>query len=224
MIKHRSNFTALLLGSLALGLLGVQEAPQSKPAIPPTNFEGKTAYRVLEIVSGDIFVVEVDGSQVRVQLYVAHAPRTTDSHGKTAKGFLSNLLLGESVYLDFETGAAAPSDPHGQRLAYVYRVPDGLFVNAEAIRQGYAAVYRLHQTPYAELLGKYEARAKEAAKGIWADRNAEKSDETERPPAKVTEYPGRIIQRRSWPKHCAEFQSSRYRRPRESRSRRSDAW
>lgn len=189
MIKQRHAMSTSLLCALALSLLGIQDVP--KAVKPPTNFEGKTAYRVVEVVSGDTFVADMDGSNVRVGLYIAHAPRTTDPYGKVAKSFLSNLLLSERVYLDFGTGVPAPSDPQVQRPAYVYRAPDGLFVNAEAIRQGYAAIYRLHQSPYAELFGEYEVRAKEAQKGIWADRSTEMPDETAKPTKKVSEKPSR---------------------------------
>jgi micrococcal nuclease len=48
----------------------------------------------------------------------------------------------------------------------IYRAPDGLFVNLELIRLGYARVYE-YDHAQAGLFKNYETRAKEAKKGLW---------------------------------------------------------
>lgn len=78
-----------------------------------------------------------------------------------------DLLLGERVYLRPTDDA---DDASGRLPAYVYRAPDGLFVNLELVRQGYAAADKRDSHPHAVLFGQYEARAREARKGIWAER------------------------------------------------------
>ena len=56
---------------------------------------------------------------------------------KRASAFNERLVAGERVRLvrDVEE-----RDRYGRLLAYVYRVRDGLFVNAELVRRGYATV------------------------------------------------------------------------------------
>ena len=58
--------------------------------------------------------------------------------GKEATAFTRNLLLGELVYLRFDGDR---TEKYGRLLAYLYRAPDGLFVNLEVVRQGYGRVY-----------------------------------------------------------------------------------
>ena len=54
-------------------------------------------------------------------------------------------------------------------LAYVYRSPDGLFVNLEIVRQGCGRAYTRFPFKYLELVRHYERRAREEIKGIWSD-------------------------------------------------------
>jgi len=82
-----------------------------------------------------------------------------------AKSFLTNLLKGELVYLEYED--LAKQDYLGRTLAYVYRSPDGLFVNLEVVRQGYGRLYLLHTSRHVDLFRFYESKARSAQKGMW---------------------------------------------------------
>ena len=61
-----------------------------------------------------------------------HPQKPVERFGKEASAFTRNLLLGEPVYLRFDTDR---TDKYGRLLAYLYRAPDGLFVNLEIVRQ-----------------------------------------------------------------------------------------
>jgi len=69
-----------------------------------------------------------------------HPSKPVQHYGKEASCFTTNLLKGERIYLRYE-GEKPTTDKYGRLLAYVYRAPDGLFVNAEIIRQGYGHAY-----------------------------------------------------------------------------------
>lgn len=79
--------------------------------------------------------------------------------------FPRNLLLGDHVFLKGESRGR-----YGRRLAYVYRDPDGLFVNEEIIWQGYGRVYDSNLT-HAEIFRRWQAQAKEIGKGMWRKRS-----------------------------------------------------
>jgi endonuclease YncB( thermonuclease family) len=80
--------------------------------------------------------------------------------------FFFNLLKGEKVYLIGEPLPGA-LDRYGRTLAYVYRAPDGLFVNEEIIRQGYGHVYTQIPSKYMQEFKQLEQFARKAEKGLW---------------------------------------------------------
>lgn len=92
-----------------------------------------------------------------------HGDRNT-FYGREAAWFTFNLLAGESIW--YEIDPKMPRDTFGRMLVFVYRVPDGLFVNLELLRQGYARVYE-YDHARAGLFKTYEARARKAMKGLW---------------------------------------------------------
>ena len=63
----------------------------------------------------------------------------------------------------------ATTDKYGRRLAYLYRVQNGLFVNAEIVRQGYGHAYTRFSFKWMEQFREYERIAREASKGLWAE-------------------------------------------------------
>lgn len=85
-------------------------------------------------------------------------------YGKEASNFTKNLLMGESVYLWFDVDQA---DKYGRLLAYLYRAPDGLFVNLEIVRQGYGHAYTDFPFKHSVLFQHYSAKAREAGKGLY---------------------------------------------------------
>jgi micrococcal nuclease len=86
-------------------------------------------------------------------------------YGKEASTFTRNLLQGESVYLVY---GQERIDRYGRTLGYLYRAPDGLFANAEIIRQGYGHAYTRFPFRHMELFKDCERLAQESGKGLWA--------------------------------------------------------
>ena len=58
-------------------------------------------------------------------------------------------------------------DRYGRILGYIYRSPDGLFVNAEIIKQGYGNVYTRGTYKYKDHFLSLEKHARDSQKGIW---------------------------------------------------------
>jgi micrococcal nuclease len=96
---------------------------------------------VERVIDGDTIVV-TGGRHVR--LIGIDTPETVDPHrpvgcfGKEASAFMKQLLPAHTAVR--LVGDVEQLDRYGRTLAYVYRLADGLFVNAELVRRGYAVV------------------------------------------------------------------------------------
>ena len=154
-----------------------QLAPTSQiPMIPSKDFTGMTAYEVVRVIDGDTVVLLMEGKATTVRLIgvdtpeTVHPQKTVEHYGKEASRFTENLLKGESVYVEHEAGTSQ-LDKYGRELVYLYRAPDGLFVNLEIVRQGYAHAHTLNPFQHIELFRYYEQRARDAQKGLWNKTN-----------------------------------------------------
>ena len=137
---------------------------------PVEIFSGDPAFPVLKVIDGDTVEIQYNGNLTKVRLIGVDTPETVHPNkpvqvfGKEASAFTRNLLLGESVYLRFDREMR---DKYGRLLAYLYRAPDGLFVNLEIVRQGYGHAYTRYPFNHLELFQHYEHRAQKARKGMW---------------------------------------------------------
>lgn len=154
-------------------LLLITSIPIAAQFIPyPTeDFTQDTPYKVLRVIDGDTIKIEYQGKETSVRLIGVDTPETVHSnkpvetYGKEASAFLNNLLMGESVYLRFGTNK---TDMFGRLLAYLYRAPDGLFVNLEIVRQGYGHVYTQYPFKHIDLFRHYGNKARQSSKGLYA--------------------------------------------------------
>lgn len=168
MAKRRS---LLILAALCF-VTAIGEVTRTKKVLPvlskPTF---STEYPVAGVVDGDTITVQDDGKAVTVRLIGVDTPETihptkpVEPYGKEASVFLSNLLRGETVYL-VDDPNRDKIDRYARRLAYVYRAPDGLFVNAEIVRQGYGSAYLLFPFSYSRQSKDLEDFARSAGKGL----------------------------------------------------------
>lgn len=142
---------------------------------PVEDFSGDTAYPVLKVVDGDTVKIDYQGKKTSVRLIGVDTPETVhpskpvEVYGKEASNFTRNLLLGESVYLRFD---GEQTDRFGRLLAYLYRAPDGLFVNLEIVRQGYGPVDTRFPFKHVALFRHYETQARAAEKGLYGTPQA----------------------------------------------------
>jgi micrococcal nuclease len=133
---------------------------------------------VRSIVDGDTIDVETNGSEERVRLIGIDTPEiahpaggdrpanAAECFGDEARQFTSTMLsVGTSIRLERDVVAR---DDYGRLLAYVYRAGDGVFVNYELARQGFAQP--LHIEPnsrFAPLIVEATTRAESDGAGLW---------------------------------------------------------
>lgn len=129
---------------------------------------------VTKVVDGDTFWAD-DGTSkgLKVRLIGVDAPESRKTFrkevgyfGKEAKTYLTNLLSGKSVKLEYDVNRI---DQYGRMLAYVY-LQDGTFVNAELVKNGYAMTMTVPpNVKFTDEFVKLEVEARENKKGLWQD-------------------------------------------------------
>jgi micrococcal nuclease len=134
----------------------------------------ETWIRVRWVADGDTIVL-ADGRHVRYigidAPEVDHPDTPGEPYGNAARELNHRLVNGQSVRLVSDRD---PTDRYGRVLAYVFR-RDGLFVNGEMVRQGFAhALPKRPNLAREEELLRLQQEAMLAGRGIWRaiDRNA----------------------------------------------------
>ena len=160
-MPSRLTFSLLfVVAALVLGVRGID--------LPGVGGGTPGQARVTRIVDGDTLVV--DGEKVR--LIGVDTPETkkpgtpVQCFGKKATAFTTRLVEGREVRLESDVEAR---DRYGRRLAYVTRAGDGLDVNAELVRRGYAVPLTI--PPNVRHAGEYARLAREArerGRGLWS--------------------------------------------------------
>ncbi len=121
------------------------------------------------VIDGDTLIV---AGGHRIRLIGVDTPETMDPRrpvqcfGQEASAFLTDLLpRGTGVRL---VGDVEERDFYDRTLAYAYRLPDGLFVNADLVRQGYARTLTIPpNVAHADELIVLAQQAREAGRGLW---------------------------------------------------------
>ena len=163
--------------------------PSATEAEPPVDADktlaGSTAYKIVRLEDGGLTVVlNVDGQDTKVRM-VGVAPLEIEQDrpgadrgpaGRPSRGrpqmaelFLNNMLSGESAYVVYDS-MVQEEDEDGNCAAYLYRAPDGLMVNMEVVRQGFAAVDSRYDFEEKDSFLHYQAKARELKKGLWRPR------------------------------------------------------
>jgi micrococcal nuclease len=139
---------------------------------PRSGAGSERTARVLRVVDGDTILVASGGRQERVRYIGVDTPETVKPHtpvqcfGKSASAENHRLVDGQEVRL---VGDAEARDRYGRLLAYVYRVSDGLFVNAALVDGGYATVLTIApNVRFAERFAALARQARDAGRGLWS--------------------------------------------------------
>jgi micrococcal nuclease len=149
---------ALLAAALFLGGCG---SAASSPGDPATA-------QVRRVVDGDTILL---ASGERVRLIGVDTPESVkpgtpvQCFARRASAFTHGLLDGAAVRLVY---GSERRDRYRRLLAYVYRARDGLFVNAELVRRGYARTLEIApNTDHARQFAALASDARRAGKGLW---------------------------------------------------------
>ena len=125
------------------------------------------------VIDGDTLAVRLDGGRrERVRLLGIDTPESVkpetpvECFAEEAAARLRALLPERTpvrLVRDVEE-----RDRFGRLLAYVYRLPDGLFVNVDLVRGGYAQLLTYPpNVAHAEALRTAAADARRARRGLW---------------------------------------------------------
>lgn len=125
-----------------------------------------TAVRIFD---GDSFILRLDsGKDVDVRLGEIDAPEKSQPHADVSRAALTDLILKRKL-----RAVVIDVDPYKRKVARVYRVDDGLDINAEQIERGNAWVYRRWVRD--KTLFEREKNAKERRRGLWALPEAQRT-------------------------------------------------
>lgn len=128
---------------------------------------------VENVVDGDTIDAVIDGRTDRVRLIGIDTPETkkpntpVECFGPEATSFTESLLpVGTPIRIERDT---VNRDDFGRLLGYVYRAEDGVFVNYESIRQGFATPLSIEpNTTYIELFVEAARSAESDDVGLWS--------------------------------------------------------
>jgi micrococcal nuclease len=123
------------------------------PVFEKAAFSNASPCPIIRIIDCATIIVDINNQEVTIKLT---GVRPAEEYNKETAVFMENLLKGESVYI--------ADDPNQK---YIYRAPDGLFVNVEIIRQGYGQVDDAAPFKYSTEFSRLQEFAKERKKGIW---------------------------------------------------------
>ena len=87
--------------------------------------------------------------------------------GKEASDFTRAAVERRDVRLEADARTWT-RDRYGRLLAYVFRRPDGFFLNAELLKGGYARAYLRFRFSRREEFAALEREARERGLGLWS--------------------------------------------------------
>src|SRR3954449_238415 len=167
MLPRRAHRALIVLALAALAALGGGTLlAGGQPA------RGPQVGRVERVVDGDTIVVRLAGRDERVRYIGMDTPEDVKP-GTPVQCFALAAAAANRRLVARRTVRRVPDaearDRYGRLLAYVYREPDGLFVNAELVRRGYARVLTIppnvaHEGDFRRLA----RRARAAGRGLWS--------------------------------------------------------
>ena len=170
---RRSGLAAVAVAVLpaiaACGIRSGREHLAAPPPPPSIELPLGLDTTVDRVIDGDTLIV---AGGHRIRLIGVDTPETKDPRrpvqcfGREASTFLTDLLpRGTGVRL---VGDVEARDVFDRTLAYAYRLPDGLFVNADLIRQGYARPLTIPpNVAHTDELVALAEQAREAGRGLW---------------------------------------------------------
>ena len=132
-------------------------------------------YYVKRVIDGDTVCLLMNGRPEPVRLIGIDAgrkqsTRTGDLNTSACSRarWLKSFCLVAGLCLSYKK--TERRDRYDRILAYMYRVPDGLFINREMIRLGCAKAYSFNGHPYKEDFARVENEARSAELGLWNPR------------------------------------------------------
>jgi micrococcal nuclease len=171
-VRRIAPWLVLLAVLVGVGCGAVSPGGPDREASPQASSSGATVLaRVDRVIDGDTIRVRIDGRMERVRYVGVNTPeRSRDGaraqcFAEAASRFNTTLVAHERVRLERDV---SERDRYGRLLAYVHRERDGVFVNAELVRRGFARarVYK-PDIRHAAYLAKLQQTARQEHRGLW---------------------------------------------------------
>ena len=161
-MRRIAPFALLLAAAVALFVTRGGEHPR---------VEAFGRAQVLRVVDGDTIRVRLDGRTERVRYIGVDTPESVkpgtpvECFAKAASAANERLVGGQRVRMSYD---AERRDRYGRLLAYVYREPDGAFVNAQLVRDGYARTLTIApNVAHARQFAQLAQTARANGRGLW---------------------------------------------------------
>lgn len=128
--------------------------------------------QVTRVVDGDTLILSPND---RVRLIGVDTPETVhpkkmvECYGKEAKEFTRSTVAGQKIrlVLDDANAGRRHKDRYGRTLGYVY-LQDGMMLNAELVRRGFAHAYTRFPFRYLVEFRRLEQEARGRGAGLWS--------------------------------------------------------
>ena len=117
---------------------------------------------VTGVSDGDTFYMVIDGERVRLRLAQIDAPEKAQPFGRRAEQSLRDLIGKRQITVTW-----TQADQYGRPV--VQAEADGLNINAEQVRRGFAWAWPRYATD--PRLFDLQAEARAERRGLWADPN-----------------------------------------------------
>ncbi len=146
---------------------------KNEETLSSTNDQVSQGYRVVKVVDGDTFDVEIDGKIERLRMIGIDTPETVDPRktvqcfGKEASNRAKEILSGQFVSLEADE-SQGDRDKYGRLLRYAI-LADGTSFGLFMISEGYAHEYT-YRYPYKYQVEhkQAEVEARENNRGLWS--------------------------------------------------------
>jgi endonuclease YncB( thermonuclease family) len=161
----------LFIFALAAGICGCFPATSTheptlleQPAIDLELLHSGQKAQVLFVIDGDTIEVDLHGKEYRVRYIGVDSPERDEPFYKEAAGANRALVEDQEIILVRDV---SETDRFGRLLRYIY-LPDGTFVNAELILQGYGRIVTFPpDVAQTELFAELQREARENQRGLW---------------------------------------------------------
>ena len=124
-------------------------------------------FTVVRVIDGDTVKLQTGDTLRYIGIdapETKHPKKPVEAYGKEASAFNQKLVSGQDIQVEFDV---QQRDKYGRLLGYVF-LPDGTFVNAELVKQGYAKVVTYPpNVRYSNLFRKLQAEAVKHERGLW---------------------------------------------------------
>ncbi len=141
-----------------------QKNTKKPQPIPKQNM---TLFKVISITDGDTIKVNIDGKTEIVRLLGIDSPELDkkECFSKEAKLEMSKFTKNKSVKLEKDS-IQPDRDKHKRLLRYIY-LENGVLINEEMVKNGYAIANRKYKSDKLQKLISLENYAKTNKLGLW---------------------------------------------------------